>query len=217
MRGLRARLGRAGGHGRVLSETTHPEFARRLGLADRVMQHRATNGAPSQTARSAMFQELESGRFSQGFELLDRTRRSSNLCIEFPFFDRRLMEFCLALPASQRLRDGWTRFVQRRAMRGIVPEPVLRRAWKTNLGPSFLHGLLQFERGTLEELAHGKGERIDEFVDRPALRRLYARFLTEHSPADAFELVKVLGLAQWLRCSPDVQRQSSMSDIESKP
>jgi len=33
----------------------------------------------------------------------------------YPFYDKRLVEFCLALPPEQKLRDGWSRFILRRA------------------------------------------------------------------------------------------------------
>lgn len=39
----------------------------------------------------------------------------------YPFWDRRLMEFCLALPLEQKLKNGWTRVILRRAMKGILP------------------------------------------------------------------------------------------------
>jgi asparagine synthase (glutamine-hydrolysing) len=47
-----------------------------------------------------------------------------------PYRDRRLVEFSLALPPNQLWRNGWSRFVFRNAMKGLVPEPILQRRGK---------------------------------------------------------------------------------------
>jgi asparagine synthase (glutamine-hydrolysing) len=47
-----------------------------------------------------------------------------------PYRDRRLVEFSLALPPHQLWRNGWSRFVFRNAMKGIVPELILKRRGK---------------------------------------------------------------------------------------
>lgn len=44
-----------------------------------------------------------------------------------PFLDVRLVEFAYALPASLRIRDGWTKWIVRDAMRGSLPDDVLWR------------------------------------------------------------------------------------------
>jgi asparagine synthase (glutamine-hydrolysing) len=39
----------------------------------------------------------------------------------YPLLDRRLLEFCLALPPEQYVRQGWTRYLFRRTIDGLVP------------------------------------------------------------------------------------------------
>jgi asparagine synthase (glutamine-hydrolysing) len=63
------------------------------------------------------FIELTTSRFS-----LQRAR---------PFFDLRVLEFLIGVPEDLRWRGDEPKFVLRRAMRGIVPEAVLRRRIKT--------------------------------------------------------------------------------------
>jgi asparagine synthase (glutamine-hydrolysing) len=48
-----------------------------------------------------------------------------------PTTDRRVLEFCLAIPDNQYVRDGRDRFLIRRAMEGILPHDVL---WNTRRG-----------------------------------------------------------------------------------
>jgi len=47
-----------------------------------------------------------------------------------PFFDRRLVEFLLAVPEEQRWQGAWTKTILRRAMRGILPESIRNRQTK---------------------------------------------------------------------------------------
>ena len=42
----------------------------------------------------------------------------------YPLLDKRLIEFCLALPPGQYAQSGWRRFLFRQAMSGILPESV---------------------------------------------------------------------------------------------
>ncbi len=45
----------------------------------------------------------------------------------YPYLDRELVEFCFAIPRDQLVRPGRRRFLQRNALRGIVPAEILER------------------------------------------------------------------------------------------
>jgi asparagine synthase (glutamine-hydrolysing) len=62
----------------------------------------------------------------------------------------RLVELCLSLPDDQKMRNGVTRSIQRRALAGIVPDVVLRRPDKGRINDAVLVGLLRAERGRLD-------------------------------------------------------------------
>jgi asparagine synthase (glutamine-hydrolysing) len=50
--------------------------------------------------------------------------------IRFPFLDHRVVEAALPLPGEWKIRDGVTKRVLRRAMRGILPDSVIERTRK---------------------------------------------------------------------------------------
>jgi hypothetical protein len=52
------------------------------------------------------------------------------LYVTHPFTHRPLVEFCLAVPASQLVRGGESRSLMRRALRGILPDAIVRRQTK---------------------------------------------------------------------------------------
>lgn len=76
-------------------------------------------------------------------EFLDTRSSRYPVEIRYPFWDRRLMEFCLALPFEQKMRNGLTRLVLRNAMKGILPQVIEHRTSKADLSPQFL---MDFER-----------------------------------------------------------------------
>jgi asparagine synthase (glutamine-hydrolysing) len=51
-----------------------------------------------------------------------------------PFWDVAFVELGFRLPLRMLLRDGWTKYVVRQAVRGVLPEELRRRADKTGLG-----------------------------------------------------------------------------------
>jgi len=61
-----------------------------------------------------------------------------------PFLDRRLLEFCLSLPADQIERDGWPKIILRRAMAGLLPDAVRWRVGKQHLGWRFQEALVTY-------------------------------------------------------------------------
>lgn len=62
-----------------------------------------------------------------------------------PLRDRRLVEFMLALPAHQLHRPGWTKWLTRQAMGGLLPDAVRLRRRRSSLFPLFLRGVGQRE------------------------------------------------------------------------
>ena len=60
-------------------------------------------------------------------EYADRMSMANSLEVRCPFTDHRLIEFGLSLPFSWKYRPGQTKRIVREAMRGILPESVLRK------------------------------------------------------------------------------------------
>jgi len=116
----------------------------------------------------------------------------------YPFFDKRLLEFCLALPGEQKLYNGWSRMIMRRAMAGILPKEVQWRATKSDLSPNFNSGLLTFERKRLEKLILNDPKVIEAYVDIQTLQEVYQRYASKKGSEEAMSVWKVLTLGLWL-------------------
>jgi asparagine synthase (glutamine-hydrolysing) len=136
-----------------------------------------------------------------GLELLDKTAASCSLELRHPFCDRRLVEFCLALPAEQKLHDGWSRAVLRRALGPVLPPEVSARVRKGNLSANFRQRFLDDGRETLEEVMRAGQELVGEYVDVGALRAAYRRYESEPLTRERDALAVFIGvtLALWFR------------------
>ena len=60
---------------------------------------------------------------------MDRLKNKYNVPVEGrePFLDHRLVEFALALPPRLKRRDGVGKWALRKAMRGILPDEIIKR------------------------------------------------------------------------------------------
>lgn len=148
----------------------NPEFMAKMGTAGRArragvdLTHRdLTNG------RMDRIQTLRFGDYGE-YALDDN---HAGLDARDPTVDRELLEFCLAVPDTQYLRDGQNRWLLRRAMAGRLPDEILDRRsrglqaadWYESAG-----GDLPRIREELERLvAHPSAGR---YLDLPALKAL---------------------------------------------
>lgn len=77
-----------------------------------------------------------------------------------PFLDRRLVEFLISIPMDQKLTGSIKKLVLRKAMHGILPDPILKRVDKTTHHNIIYKGLQKewpqmvkaFQKGYLAEL-----------------------------------------------------------------
>jgi asparagine synthase (glutamine-hydrolysing) len=187
--------------------------------------------SPQRIPKASLLQEIESPQPSASFtherafhhqlltdpgewntlEKLNNAAAAFGLDIRFPFWDKRLVEFCLSLPPEQKLNQGWSRLVLRRAMAGILPPEIQWRGHKTNHAESFNYTLLKFEQARLSEIIFDHPETIEPYVNLTALRETYQRFVAQQAKADeVLMLWKVLSLAVWLpgcQCSPNTPKE----------
>ena len=189
------------------SSAAHPgylireEFARRTHVWEREQDLRLYD-SPAASAREDHARVLSLPRYQAGLELIDGVAASYGIEVRYPFFDRRLVEFCVAVPPDQKLADGWTRLILRRAMENILPPAVQWRVHKGNLGFTFVTGMREIEAPRLEAALFDDPSILEEFVDMKVLRSTH-RSLTSPSPspavgAEAMMVYKAAVLARWL-------------------
>ena len=178
------------------SALLRPDFLQRTGLLER---RQAMAACPPRTEREHHYRRLTDPGLVTVLEVLDHAAAAWGIEVRFPFWDLPLVEFCLSLPAEQKIRRGWTRFVLRQAMEGILPPEVQWRPGKTDHHDGFATGLLTFERERLAEMVARPPTIIAEWIEPAALRDRFARCASGAATPDDLDRVwQVVSLALWL-------------------
>jgi asparagine synthase (glutamine-hydrolysing) len=179
-------------------------FAQRIGLKKRIQSFIAASGGQLLKTRENHWRNLNAGILTQGLEIVDRYAAAFSLEARHPFMDKRLIEFCLSLPPEQKFHQGWSRYVMRRAMENILPQPVQWRHGKSSMSASFVYGLLERDRQVLNEVMQNHLHSMADYVDTNALDGGYKELLASNktqlleSGLD-ISLWQVAMLTLWLR------------------
>ncbi len=177
----------------------NPDFARRLALQER---GRAVARRAPQEARRSRGQHwllLTGGLEAYVLEAAARTAAPFGIEPRHPFYDKRVVEFCLALPAEQKLHRGWNRMILRRALGHLYPPEVCWRANKGDLSANFLKAFLTLARRRLDEVILLDPAAIRPYVNLDFLRQNYQKLLQGGTGDHSLNVWLTVTLALWLR------------------
>jgi len=131
-------------------------------------------------------------------------RVSSVFSIEprYPFLDHRIVEFTFSLPTTQRIRKGWTKYIVRNAMEGLIPEAV-RKTRKKFGTPVPLERWMTELRENIRKVFESSNFRERGFFNQRAILDVYDRFCEEKMDRSSREfyarvLWRILNLELWL-------------------
>ena len=174
------------------------EFAERIHIVERYKSGNAVWKTLPDKEREHHYLLLSRGIMASTNELIDRASSFFGIETRFPFWDKRVVEFCLALPPEQKLSKGWSRMILRRSMDGVLPKKIQWRAGKSNLAPGFMYVLKKYEKERAEQLFKGTPE-MESYIDLSTFRKAWGQFLGDTtSGEDANVLWKILALQTWL-------------------
>lgn len=172
-------------------------------------QPEAADDEATWSERRSHVQALSLPAYQLTLEMADQCAAAFGIEPRYPFFDRRLIEFCLAVPDSEKLADGWPRLVFRRAMEGILPEEIRWRIDKGNLSPNF-HRLLRAAQTVAPPMTAQSP--LAAYVDPEAVGKMRRGYCAEKTTlgrsTDGHTLFRLSVLERWLE-SKDAQARDS--------
>ena len=181
-----------------------PWFTR--AFLESALKHRyqlATFDRPFHSAHArAVYIEARSKYQVQCMEWNNKVNALHGLDAAFPFLDRDLIAFLMAIPGEIHARGGVPRVLLREATRAVMPDSIRARTWKADFSPYVNMGMRQDAEAILRTLhTDCLGVRMG-FLDagqlQPELARL-AQGLSGPHCADSWELADTYGLEIWLR------------------
>lgn len=135
-------------------------------------------------------------------ELLERQCIQHNLIGRYPFFDKRLIEFCLALPARQKRSNGYNRYIVRRSLNSILPPPISGRKSKTNFSPNMAHIFSTTGKQWLKVNIDNLSEQSYNYLNKEELFRVRNSFFKEPTKVSLLDLgflLRSVSLSQWIK------------------
>lgn len=159
-------------------------FIRPERLIEHSIRDRLCSRGRASSARQAHWQSLAAPDRAKDMELLYALGRTLGTEFRHPFNDRQVVELCLSLPGAQKLREGKSRFVLRRAMAGLVPEGIRARPRKAYLDEPYVAWLrTALRRGS--QVHPIDFEILDDYVDPKLVAGLLADVLAgRNAPVD---------------------------------
>jgi asparagine synthase (glutamine-hydrolysing) len=181
----------------------NPEFARQMDVEERV---RAANRHHHDLHRlSEMdFRLTVLAGGADVFDVYSGLRPWFGIETRDPTADRRVVEFCMAVPGSQYLQDGVTRSLLRRAMAGRLPDQIRLRTTYGMQGPDWPEWLPSIRADLSQELDRLEAsETARRCLDLPKMRHLVDhwpdRLTRAHEKAYPLLLLRGIMMGRFIR------------------
>jgi asparagine synthase (glutamine-hydrolysing) len=187
----------------------NPQFAAQPSIKKRCKSRDSNQNHPT-SVREEQYSDLTSGLFTHVLELSDQCASAFSIEVRHPFMDKRLVEFCLALPPEQKLNNGWSRVVMRRAMAGILPETIQWRGGKASMEENFEKGLIHTDKAIVEKTLFDNSITATKFLNLEFLQQRFQAALAKREDRQSSTMAIWQGttLSLWLNhCWPGRARK----------
>lgn len=122
--------------------------------------------------------------------------------IAFPFFDKRLIEFCLEVPSDEKYRDGLNRSIVRRALAKSLPEIVRCRKDKTDFSDNLLNVFDVQGKRWFNDSLENLSDQIIGYLDTQEFERCKAGFFSSNinvRKTSLYKLIRIVNLDRWIK------------------
>ena len=132
-------------------------------------------------------------------ELQDRLASAFHIEPRYPFFDKRLVEFCYAIPNEIKFRFGWDRYIQRVASENILPAEIQWRPLKIRFDSVLEKNLLLFEKDQHRDDSFEDNQNIGKYVNLDLIKDAYQKYKSDKDFNNLTDIWLVIILYSWLQ------------------
>ena len=171
-----------------------------LGADTGFLEYETLDTGTGPNHRVGQVEGLQGPEFTTLLNLADKLSGAHQVQEVYPFFDRRLMEYCVGLPAHMKLRDGWRRYVLRRGMEGVLPKAIQWRPDKGRLGGNFARNLFRLHGEALQDMVGSQRAALQPFVNVETVQQLIGKEAAAVQPnmRNATAVYAVYMLSRWM-------------------
>ncbi|MGQ0801879.1 MAG: asparagine synthetase B family protein [Pseudomarimonas sp.] len=198
LRGLRQRL-RAKPPAVTVLDLLAPEFAHATQAKERMAAAVARRSvAADGDIRDRHIWQLSKGYSGYATERLSSVAAHFGIDPRHPFYDVRLLSWCVGLPPRLKERDGYSRWVLREQMAGVLPDALRWRAGKTSLSAQFHRAFAGADADLVNALLKQAGGPLAAYVDLAKARAVWERYQRQPRNQDSTPLWAIATLGLWL-------------------
>lgn len=151
----------------------------------------------------SLYGEVRASNHVLAMEWNDKVAAMHGLEIAFPFLDRNLLSFLMSIPGEVQTWKGVPKALLREAMRGLLPDAIVRRTWKADFTHLVNEGM-QRDFASLAQCLRAdrmaiKWGYVKGGVMEKELGRLKDGLQGRHDSEIAWALSDLLGLELWLQ------------------
>lgn len=130
----------------------------------------------------------------------DRNSMAHSIEARVPMLDYELVQFAVNCPPNLKLRDGWTKWILRQALRGILPEPVRLRRSKLGFATPQKQWLQHDVRGMVRSLIQNSEFTLRRILSSSKVRQQLDSFVSGRAGSiDDLEAFRIVNLELWAR------------------
>jgi asparagine synthase (glutamine-hydrolysing) len=145
-----------------------------------------------------LYQQLRCTMLPKLLRFADRNSMAFSREVRLPFLDHRIVEYLFSTPEDQKIKGTINKRILRRAMRGIVPDEILRRTDKKGFDTPQAQWLAGPLRSWAEHLLFSQEFCQRDWVDPVQVHRTWREFLS-HPPRHHGLLLRLLSLEMWAK------------------
>lgn len=127
----------------------------------------------------------------------DRSSMAYSIESRVPFLDYRLVEYVFSLPAHQKVNNGYSKSVLRNAMKGYVPETVLKRTDKMGFVTPEKIWFMEDMKDWADEIINSRSFRERKYFNHPQISKIVADYRKRKKDI-GFALWRWINLELWL-------------------
>lgn len=151
---------------------------------------------------SRLFEDLTATTVPSLLRYEDKNSMSHSLESRVPFLDHELVELAMQLPADQKIKHGWNRYVYRNAMKGLMPEKIRTRRSKIGFVNSEWEWL-QARADYIREIFSSDSFRSRKYWDSGKVLSEFNQWVGGNKFGDGLMFWRILSVELWMRTYVD--------------
>jgi asparagine synthase (glutamine-hydrolysing) len=168
-----------------------------LGDPDRVAAVRSADTRVRDDLKLRLLQDLTKYSLPSLLRYEDRNSMAHSIESRPPFLDQELVELVLSLPPDAIIRDGWSRWIFREAMKGVLPEKIRLRRKKIGFTTPEMRWL-RAERAAIQGIFRSPSFCARPYWDGPAVARGF-KAACEGELEESPLFWRLLNVEAWMR------------------